>query len=354
MYFLVKCSNLALTIRKTFILDLVLDIGYCFVFMAYFLVFNKTIEVSMLPFFIIPHIILMTVRMCSSFDRQTHVDNQVWAFFESFQILWISLKLSNSSGHPDWGYVLILLFIVVIGLLIVGIISGLILGCMLGVLLNMDNENEEQRSIFKFLIHTLYHIAWKSVVFFILLRNFYRMAGENKVAPGLVLDTKGNTLLIAAIIMIVFGFIDILILCAVSDTLKRILSTKMFINNKNDEISVQTLANPMNMHLMQVGANYFQTNRNTNNAEGGQEGEGGTEQPKKAPEILDCMICCDKPSNTLIRPCNHGGICEECMIRYLEGKNICPHCKVVIKKVYIVDYNEEKQNYFAKRILKCQ
>ena len=103
MYYLIRCSNLGIIIRKTFIMDLILDAGYCVVFMAYALVFMKVLDVSLLPFFIIPHIILMTVRMCSSFNRQTHVENQVWAFLEAFQILWISIKIASPQSQPDCG-----------------------------------------------------------------------------------------------------------------------------------------------------------------------------------------------------------------------------------------------------------
>ena len=55
---------------------------------------------------------------------------------------------------------------------------------------------------------------------------------------------------------------------------------------------------------------------------------------------MDCFICYDKPHNVLIRPCNHGGCCEECMLTYLESNDSCPYCKLTIKKVYVMDYDE--------------
>ena len=347
-YFLVKCANLASSIKKTFIMDILWDLGYCFVFLAYFLVFKKVLDISMLPFFIIPHIILVTIRMCFSFDRQTFADNQVWAFFEAFQILWISLKLVNSSGHPDWVYVLLLLYIVCGFMLFIGVISAVAYPCLMIAYCNIPNEQAEQKNLLLFLSRTLFFLSWKTIAYFILLRNFHAMANENKVTPGTPITPKDSSLMNISIVLIIFAFLDIFYLCAVSDTMKRIFSTRLFISNKNEEIAVQNLSAPMNMQLMQVGANYFQR-RNAN------EEQNLTEsQAKKAPEIMDCMICCDKPSATLIRPCNHGGICEDCMVRYLEGKNICPHCKVSIKKVYIIDYDEEKRSYMAKRIITCQ
>ena len=351
LYYLVRCSNLNFTIRKTFIMDLMLDSGYCIVFMAYFLVFSKVLDISLLPFFIIPHIILVTVRMCSSFNRQTHVENQFIAFFEAFQILWISLKLVNVSGHPDWGWVLLSTYIIVVVFLIAGILCSLAIGCFLGILCNTDDNAIERKNLLKFISHAMYHLAWKSYVFFYLLRGFHHILNENKFVVGGPLEAKSPSLMIISGVMILCAFIDIIILCFVSDTLKRFLATRMFISNKNEDIQVHNLTNPMNMHIMQVGANYFQRDRGQNGDE--EEGQGQVTPQKKAPEIMECMICCDKPSNTIARPCNHGGICEECYVKYLETKDSCPHCKAKIRKVYIIEYNEEKENFFAKRIIKC-
>jgi hypothetical protein len=282
------------------------------------------------------------------FDRQTHVNNQVWCFFEALQILWISLKLMNSSGQPDWIYVLLLLYIVVGLLFFFSIISCILFPCIIFAYFTSTEEQAEQKPLVLFASKIIFTISWKGITYFTLLRNFHAIANENKVAPGMPISPNGYSLLCISVVMVIFAFIDLVYFMVVSDTFKKFISSMMLISNRNQDITSQNLSGSMNMQLMQVGANYFQR-RNTQT-----DGAGEEEQVKKAPEILDCMICCDKPSGTLIRPCNHGGICEECMIRYLEGKNICPHCKTSITKVYIIDYDEEKKNFMAKRIIKCQ
>ena len=219
------------------------------------------------------------------------------------------------------------------------------------MVVNADDDAVEQKNLLKFMCHTMFNIGWKSYVFFYLLRNFHHMANDNKLVPGGPLEPKSSSLHVIAGVMIICALIDIIILCMVSETFKRMVSTRLFISHKKEDIHVQNLANPFNMRIMQVGANYFQRN-NGQNAENGDE-ENPSPKEKKSPEIMDCFICCEKPSNTLVRPCNHGGICEDCMVKYMETKDSCPHCKAKIRKVYIMDYDEEKQNFMAKRIIKC-
>ena len=241
--------------------------------------------------------------MCTSFNRQTHVDNQVWAFFEAFQILWISLKLVNTTGQPDWGWVLALTYVVVVALLIGGSLCLLGLGCCIGLVLNTSDEAVEQKNLLKFMCHAMYNLGWKSFVFFYLLRNFHHMGNENKFTPGSPMEPKGSSLHVISGIMMLCALIDIIILCMVSDTFKRLVSTRLFISHKKEDIHVQNLSNPFNMRIVQVGANYFQRNN-------GQNQDEENQNTKQSPEIMDCFICCSNPSNTLVRPCNHGGICE--------------------------------------------
>jgi hypothetical protein len=354
VYFWIKCSNLALAIKKTFIMDFLMDLGYSFVSMAYFLAFKKFIEFSNLPYFIIPHILLTAPRMFMGSERQAYTNNQIWGFFEALQIMWISLKLENPSGQPDWIYVLLLLYIVVGFLLFLSVISCISFPCVLVAYFKSTEEQAEQKPVVLLASKVIFTTSWKGISYFTLLRNFHAMVKENKVAPGMPISPSGDSLYYINIVMTIFSFIDIFYSMIVSNTFKKFISSMMLISNKTQDITAQNLSGSVNMQLMQVGANYFQKRNTQAKGAGAGKGEGEGEQVKKAPEILDCMICCDKPSATVIRPCNHGGICEECMIRYLEGKNICPHCKTSITKVYIVDYDEKKKNFMAKRIIKCQ
>lgn len=63
------------------------------------------------------------------------------------------------------------------------------------------------------------------------------------------------------------------------------------------------------------------------------------------------MICCERPSEILIRPCNHGGICERCAITYMGTNSKCPHCKIQIQKIYVIKYNKDKNKYFGEKVL---
>lgn len=347
LVYLSKCSNLNYEIRKTFIFDIILESGYIIVFSGYLLVYSKSVDIYFLPFFIIPHIFLVSVRMCIPFGRQTHTNNHFWAFFEALQILIISLKLSRPNQLADWGWVLIIIYVVVILYLIVSCLAIMGIGCFLVVLCNIPEENIDARGVIGFLLYALYNAAWKGFVFFYLLRNFHNMNNANKFGPGSGLEPKDGSLLAISIVMIVFSIIDIILLCLVSDTLKRSLSNKMLLSNKGEDVQVYNLSNPMNLNILKQGTHYFQMGKKK---EG--EDEDKEKEEKKAPEVIDCMICCDEPSNTLIKPCNHSGTCKKCMIKYLEGKDSCPHCKIKIKKVYVIDYDIEQGNYVANEIIR--
>ena len=345
--YLVKCSNLNYEIRKTFIFDVILESGYIIVFIGYILVYAKSVDISYLPFFIIPHILLMSSRMCISFGRQTHTNNHFWAFFEALQILLICLKLSRPASLADWGWVLLIIYVVVILYLIIACLAILGIACFLVVLCNLPEENREARGVIGYLLYALYNAAWKGFVFFYLLRNFHSLNNHNKFAPGAGLEPKDGSLMAISIVMIVFSIIDIILVCLVQDTLKRSLSNKMLISNKGGDVQVFNLTNPTQLNIFKTGTNYFQIGKK-------KEGEDADEEQteKKVVEVMDCLICCDRKSNTLIKPCNHGGTCKECMVKYLEGKDVCPHCKAKIKKVYIIGIDEESGNYQATEVMR--
>jgi len=61
------------------------------------------------------------------------------------------------------------------------------------------------------------------------------------------------------------------------------------------------------------------------------------------------VFCYENQPNILIDPCCHGGICKECMINYLktqEGK--CPFGKEKIKRLFLLEYDKDSKQLFAK------
>ena len=64
-----------------------------------------------------------------------------------------------------------------------------------------------------------------------------------------------------------------------------------------------------------------------------------------------CTICNEKPSNVLIRPCNHGGCCEDCIINCMKNNSVCPHCNEIIGKVYVIELDKTTKKYMGKKVL---
>ena len=40
-----------------------------------------------------------------------------------------------------------------------------------------------------------------------------------------------------------------------------------------------------------------------------------------------CIVCFDNDKNTIINPCNHMCLCEECSKDYIKNSTICPICR---------------------------
>jgi len=67
------------------------------------------------------------------------------------------------------------------------------------------------------------------------------------------------------------------------------------------------------------------------------------EKNKKSYDASECVICLDHIPNTLILPCSHKCVCEECLFH--ENKiirlNTCPCCRSLIDAVMKVESNAE-------------
>lgn len=50
----------------------------------------------------------------------------------------------------------------------------------------------------------------------------------------------------------------------------------------------------------------------------------------------ECVICCDKPKDTLLAPCGHVATCLECAQTLQRRKQNCPICRGYIDRVFRV------------------
>jgi len=62
-----------------------------------------------------------------------------------------------------------------------------------------------------------------------------------------------------------------------------------------------------------------------------------------------CDVCMDKPCNSILIPCLHGGLCEKCAQRIANngaaGGSRCPHCRTLIQAVTNVGERQQRQSF---------
>ncbi|CAD8138664.1 unnamed protein product [Paramecium pentaurelia] len=66
-----------------------------------------------------------------------------------------------------------------------------------------------------------------------------------------------------------------------------------------------------------------------------------------------CQICYDVEPNIVLLPCQHGGICEECIIKWLEKQKNCYICRQKIEKYLRVAKTHEEGKFTIRDIAMC-
>lgn len=344
MFFLIGYGNRVPEFRSTYILDMVLSIGYICVFWSLFMYLNGKIDAASLPLFVIPHIILTLIRFCVGMALDTpFMPISLFAFVESLEILYISLKISNPSGHSDWTWILLYFYILCILLLILAYLLAVILLVLLIVLLFKPDIFREADSMSLLLVFgIIFYVIWNGFVYYYLLSGFHMMMTDNQIGPGKSASAIVTRLTVISYVMVICGIITLIILILFLIYLKETLM-RMLNQNKANQISLQSFAKGLNLGVTQQSGNYFK-----------KKDEKDVEQPEGGhnPEIGTCIICCDKQSEVMIHPCGHSGICKDCMTECLKRSDKCPHCKQPMDKIYLIYFDEEKKTYMAKGALK--
>ncbi|CAD8054382.1 unnamed protein product [Paramecium sonneborni] len=66
-----------------------------------------------------------------------------------------------------------------------------------------------------------------------------------------------------------------------------------------------------------------------------------------------CQICYDIEPNIVLLPCQHGGICEECIIKWLEKQKNCYICREKIEKYLRIAKSNEEGKFTIRDIAIC-
>lgn len=330
--------------RNIYIFEIILSLGYFSVFWCFYMYLNGKIDAASLPLFVIPHIILCLVRYCVGEALNTpFLPFSFLTFVESLEILYIAIKLGESSSHSDWTWVLLYFYIVCFVFLILSFMMLLALIITIGMLIFSPEIFREADSMaIMIILGGLFYIVWNGFMYYYILSGFHIMLAEGHIGPNKTFTALTPRLASVAYFMLICATITLIILLLFFFYLKDML-IQAAQQGKPSEISLQKFTKGINLGVIQQSSNYFKKKENDDE----EQPEGG-----KNPEITTCIICCDKESDVLIRPCRHSGICKDCMIECLKRSYKCPHCKQKMTEVQWIYYDNERKKYLAKGTLK--
>lgn len=344
IFFIFAYSGRNPAFRKTYIFDIVLSVGYLSVFVVLFLYLQGKVDAATLPFFVIPHIVLTLVRFCVGEALATpFLPFSLLAFLESLAILYVALKLSNPTAHSDWTWVLLYFYLLAILLLLVAYVFIAAVLVLAGILVfKPDILRGIDRLVILFIFGFLFYIIWNGFVFYYLLSGIHMILLENQIGPGITATELPTRVTVIAYVMLICATITLIILVLFLVYLKETLS-RMFNQGKATEISLQSFAKGLNLGVIQQSGSYFKKK---------EEKDVEQTEVEDIPEVGACIICCDKPSEVMIHPCGHSGICKDCMTECLKRSDKCPHCKQKMDKIYLIYFDQDKKTYMAKGALK--
>ncbi|OMJ74875.1 hypothetical protein SteCoe_26128 [Stentor coeruleus] len=88
------------------------------------------------------------------------------------------------------------------------------------------------------------------------------------------------------------------------------------------------------MFLTKISSTFYKTiNQKIHPQESEEKGNNNS-------SIKDCLICCSNVCDSVLVPCGHGGICNDCSIKLLESGKDCHICRSSIEKVLKINSKE--------------
>lgn len=336
-------SSLLLTFHVNLLKYLSLGVSLFFIWLYYCQVLHYSILLCVL----LGNIAVMLVRMVLATMPRTYVDGQFGDLMEGVQIFFIALKMLGFISF-SWTWVLVFYTIFTYLFMLAGMMTTVFLPLMLGMS-TFHPPDSEQRKTIRFSCWIFFHMSWKGLWFYYLFQNFFIFVSKDGLAPGTLLWETDPTLLPLCVAFCVGGVINFLWFHQQKHFLSRIIALKLMIIITSKGVRREIIDVPFDMKIVKAGTNYFKKLLSTRKL------PETIELPEMAPpndlEVSECMICCSRPSEVLIRPCNHGGICERCIITYLGTSNTCPNCKTLIKKIYVMDYNKDVKKFYGTKVL---
>ena len=338
LFCLIYYGNKVTNFRKTYYFDIVLGLGYFLVFIGLFLYIEKAIKPERLPYFILPHIVLMFLRLAVGEAVNTpFLPLSAYCFFESIQILYITLKLTRPDSYGDWTLILIFYYVAVAIVLLLALVLtfAILIGSFLFVVKREWFASIDSVFIL-FIISGFFYLIWNGIVSYLLLAGFHQFIIDNgSLLVGVF--TFNWYLHSAAVMLVTCSVITIGMLIGFFVYIRENWG-RLFHTTKEKKITFFWLTRNLQLNFHKVSPNYFQPGKTF-------------EEPKIEEK---CNICFSNEGEVMLYPCGHSGMCKPCISDLIKENDKCPLCREPIDKVYFIYYDNKKKNYMTKGFIKIE
>ena len=186
------------------------NISFLILYTTIYFFLTKSLEKSYLPYFAILHIgfiMYISFKKCCDPD----LSFSFYTFFESFQIFYVFLKISNPFYFSDWTWVLLFSYLVGIVYLIFAVFLFFFLIFTFYVYFfvkekekNNENNFEDFKSFFLNVCLMFYNIFNNSTYYFV-LSGFHYLLDEDFITPGGRIGLKNNRLYNISLAVFIFS-----------------------------------------------------------------------------------------------------------------------------------------------------
>ena len=332
----------ALNHKIQFICEGLLCFGGVFISLGFYLYLKKNIEISSVSYFVATDLTLSLLVSYYSFKYKLSLMQKPSSnFWLDLQIFLVIAKLA-STDQSNWTSTLTISWIAAYFLFILGFILMVVflvffISALFGKALIAGNWLLTIGIMILYLI-----LAFFCCSYYYIILGIQNLFEEKAFVPGGksgVHDQLLNTVMFYyAIIASVLLFFTIIGTFFVYSLVKIYIKK----NSSSLEISLTSFVKNLRVNMAQSSQNYFQKKK-----------EGEKNEKTEIIKLDTCYVCYDKISDTLIQPCSHSGVCQDCIMQIFKN-NIydCPMCKKRIENVFLIFYDEEKNEYLSNGVIK--
>lgn len=341
----------------TFTFNVIMDLSFAVVYLGIYLTLAKSMAVDALPWFLAVHLFICFVRMCFEPPNALPVvSGGFFALLEAIQLLVIATKLGVDGASVNWTWVLIAYYVVALVFLVIAAFLFLVLLAFTLMWAFSDAFRQIPPFVLLAGATVLFTAVWFLFVFYLIVSGFELLAATNHLGYGTPKGPPSTRMLVAGYILAICGFITTVAILATYAKLKEAMLESMT-RGRAKEITLKSFAENFNLNITQVSENFFRPAQPPAGGAGPDLEAGGTPAQARTPLGEDdglCIICQDKKSDTMCKPCGHGGFCTECMKEYLKDKDECSLCRVKIDEVYLLVEDPSGKGFKARGVIKLK